>query len=232
VRTLGLLGGTSWESTAVYYTLLNRGVADRLGPLHQPRLLLHSVDFAEVAALQSEGRWDVLAEQYAEAARGLVASGAEVLGICANTMHLVAPDVVAAAGDARLVHVVDATADGARRVGARTVALLGTAYTMEKPFYADALRDAGLEVVVPEAADRAELQRIVYEELTRGIVRVESRQALLEIVARCADRGADAALLACTEFQMLAEPGDPDAAVPLVDTTREHCRALLDAVLD
>ena len=232
MRTLGLLGGTSWESTAVYYTLLNRGVADRLGPLHQPRLLLHSVDFAEVAALQSEGRWDVLAEQYAEAARGLVASGAEVLGICANTMHLVAPDVVAAAGDARLVHVVDATADGARRVGARTVALLGTAYTMEKPFYADALRDAGLEVVVPEAADRAELQRIVYEELTRGIVRVESRQALLEIVARCADRGADAALLACTEFQMLAEPGDPDAAVPLVDTTREHCRALLDAVLD
>ena len=231
MRTLGLLGGTSWESTAVYYALLNRGVADRLGPLHQPRLLLHSVDFAEVAALQSEGRWDVLAERYAEATRGLVASGAEVLGICANTMHLVAPDVVAAAGDARLVHVVDATAEGARREGARTVALLGTAYTMEKPFYADALRDSGLEVVIPEQADRAELQRIVYEELTRGVVRVESRQTLLEIVRRCADRGADVALLACTEFQMLAEPGDSDAAVPLVDTTREHCRALLDAVL-
>jgi aspartate racemase len=232
MRTLGLLGGTSWESTAVYYALLNRGVADRLGPLHQPRLLLHSVDFAEVAALQSEGRWDVLAEQYAEATRALVSSGAEVLGICANTMHLVAPDVVAAAGDARLVHVVDATADGARREGARTVALLGTAYTMEKPFYADALRDSGLEVVIPEEADRAELQRIVYEELTRGVVRVESRQTLLDVVARCADRGADVALLACTEFQMLAEPGDAEAAVPLVDTTREHCRALLDAVLD
>jgi aspartate racemase len=231
MRTLGLLGGTSWESTAVYYALLNRGVAERLGPLHQPRLLLHSVDFAEVAALQTEGRWDVLAAQYAEATRALVASGAEVLGICANTMHLVAPDVVAAAGDARLVHVVDATAAGARREGARTVALLGTAYTMEKPFYADALRDSGLEVVIPEEADRAELQRIVYEELTRGIVRVESRRWLLDVVARCADLGADAALLACTEFQMLAEPGDPDAAVPLVDTTREHCRALLDAVL-
>jgi aspartate racemase len=231
MRTLGLLGGTSWESTAVYYTLLNRGVAERLGPLHQPRLLLHSVDFAEVAALQSGGRWDVLAEQYADATRGLVASGAEVLGICANTMHLVAPAVVSAAGDARLVHVVDATAEGARREGARTVALLGTAYTMEHPFYADALRDSGLEVVIPDEADRAELQRIVYEELTRGIVRVESRQVLLDVVARCAGQGADAALLACTEFQMLAEPGDADAAVPLVDTTREHCRALLEAIL-
>ena len=231
MRTLGLLGGTSWESTAVYYALLNRGVAERLGPLHQPRLLLHSVDFAEVAGLQADGRWDVLAEQYAEATRGLVASGAEVLGICANTMHLVAPAVVAAAGDARLVHVVDATAAGAQREGAGTVALLGTAYTMEKPFYVEALREQGLEVVVPEADDRAELQRIVYDELTRGIVRAESRAQLLEIVGRCADRGAQAALLACTEFQMLAEPGDPAAAIPLVDTTREHCRALLDAVL-
>lgn len=232
MRTLGLLGGTSWESTAVYYALLNRGVAERLGPLHQPTLLLHSVDFAEVAALQADGRWDVLEEQYGAATRGLVASGAEVLGICANTMHLVAPAVVAAAGDARLVHVVDATADGARRAGARTVALLGTAYTMEKPFYADALRHTGLDVVVPEAEDRAELQRIVYEELTRGIVRDGARRRLLDIVARCADQGADAALLACTEFQMLAEPGDADAAIPLVDTTREHCRALLDAILD
>lgn len=231
MRTLGLLGGTSWESTAVYYALLNRGVAERLGPLHQPRLLLHSVDFAEVAGLQADGRWDVLAEQYAEATRGLVASGAEVLGICANTMHLVAPAVVAAAGDARLVHVVDATAEGAQREGAGTVALLGTAYTMEKPFYVEALRERGLDVVVPEADDRAELQRIVYDELTRGIVRAESRALLLEVVTRCADRGAQAALLACTEFQMLAEPGDPAAAIPLVDTTREHCRALLDAVL-
>jgi aspartate racemase len=232
MRTLGLLGGTSWESTAVYYALLNRGVAERLGPLHQPRLLLHSVDFAEVAALQAEGRWDILAEQYSVAARGLVASGAEVLGICANTMHLLADDVRAAAGDGRLVHVVDATADGARRAGARTVALLGTAYTMEKPFYADALRGRGLDVVVPGADDRAALQRIVYEELTRGVVRPESRQVLLDVVARCAENGADVALLACTEFQMLAEPGDVDAAVPLVDTTREHCRALLDAILD
>jgi aspartate racemase len=231
MRTLGLLGGTSWESTAVYYAMLNRGTAERLGPLRQPRLLLHSVDFAEVAALQAAGRWDVLAEQYADATRHLVSAGAEVLGICANTMHLVASDVVAAAGDARLVHVVDAAAEGARRAGAGTVALLGTAYTMEQPFYGDALRAAGLDVVVPEADDRAALQSIVYDELTRGIVRPESRRVLLDIVGRCADRGADAALLACTEFQMLAEPGDAEAAVPLVDTTREHCRALLNAVL-
>jgi aspartate racemase len=173
----------------------------------------------------------VLAEQYASATRGLVAAGAEVLAICANTMHLVADHVVAAAGAAHLVHVVDATAVGALREGARTVGLLGTAYTMEEPFYAEALRSRGLDVVVPEADDRAALQRIVYEELTRGIVRPESRQVLLDVVTRCADRGADAALLACTEFQMLAGPGDADAAIPLVDTTREHCRALLDAIL-
>ena len=231
MRTLGLIGGTSWESTAVYYALLNRGAAERLGPLHQPRLVLHYVDFAELAATQARGGWDELAEQYADITRHLRASGAEVLGICANTMHLAAPAVAAAADGAELVHVVDATADGARVLGARTVALLGTAYTMEKPFYADALRERGLEVVVPGAADRADLQRIVYDELTRGIVREESRAVLLAIVARCAERGADAALLACTEFQMLAEPGDPAAAIPLVDTTREHVRALLDAAL-
>jgi aspartate racemase len=231
MRTLGLIGGTSWESTATYYALLNRGTAERLGPLRQPPLLLHSVDFAEVVALQRSGGWDVLETEYAAATRHLVASGAEVLGICANTMHLVADAVVAAAGEARLVHVVDATVAGAQREGARTVALLGTAYTMEKPFYVEALRARGLEVVVPEADDRAELQRIVYDELTQGIVRPEARAEMLAIVGRCADRGAEAALLACTEFQMLAEPGDSGAPVPLVDTTQEHCRALLDAAL-
>ena len=231
MRTLGLLGGTSWESTAVYYALLNRGAAERLGPLRQPPMVLHSVDFAEVAALQSAGRWDELAASYAHATRQLVAAGAQVIGILANTMHLVADDVAAAAGDAELVHIVDATAEGARNLGASTVALLGTAYTMEKPFYADGLRARGLGVVVPAAEDRATLQRIVYEELTRGVVLPESREALLAIVARCADAGAQAALLACTEFQMLAEPGDVMAAVPLVDTTSEHVRALLDAAL-
>jgi aspartate racemase len=232
MRTLGLIGGTSWESTAVYYALLNRGAAERLGPLRQPPILLHSVDFAELAALQLAESWDLLGDQYAEATRGLVAGGATVLGICANTMHLVADRVVeAAAGRAELVHIVDATAEGARRAGATTVALLGTAYTMEKPFYVDALRSRGLDVVVPEADDRGELQRIVYEELTRGVVREESRRLLLDVVARCAERGAQAALLACTEFQMLAGPGDVASALPLVDTTREHCRALLDAAM-
>ena len=157
MRTLGLIGGTSWESTATYYALLNRGTAERLGPFRQPPLILHSVDFAEVVELQRSGGWDVLEKQYAAATRNLVASGAEVLGICANTMHLVADAVAAAAGDAQLVHVVDATVSGARDVGAGTVALLGTAYTMEKPFYVDGLRARGLEVVVPEADDRAEL---------------------------------------------------------------------------
>ncbi len=231
MHTLGLLGGTSWESTATYYALLNRGTAERLGPFRQPPLLLHSVDFAEVVELQRSGSWDVLEKEYAAATRHLVASGAEVLGICANTMHLMADAVVAAAGDAQLVHVVDATVTGARGLGAQKVALLGTAYTMEKPFYVEELQARGLDVVVPDADDRAELQRMVYDELTQGVVRDESRAALLAIIGRCAERGAEAALLACTEFQMLAEPGDAAAAIPLVDTTREHCRALLDAAL-
>ncbi len=232
MRTLGLIGGTSWESTAVYYALLNRGAAERLGPLRQPPISCHSVDFAEVAALQSAGSWDVLGDQYAEATRALVAGGATVLGICANTMHLVADRVAkAAGGDATLVHIVDATAEGAHRRGRSTVALLGTAYTMEKPFYVEALRTRGLEVVVPEAEDRAELQRIVYDELTQGVVRSGSRRLLLDVVGAVRRPRCAAALLACTEFQMLAEPGDAAAAVPLVDTTREHCRALLDAAL-
>jgi aspartate racemase len=231
MRTIGLLGGTSWESTAVYYALLNRGTAERLGPLCQPPLLLHSVDFAEVAAAQARGGWDDLGRQYAGATRALVAGGAEVLGICANTMHLVADEVRAAAGDARLVHIVDAAAAAARRAGSSSVALLGTAYTMENPFYADGLRAHGLEVVVPDADRRARLQSIVYDELTQGVVRPDSRRFLLDVVAACAERGAQVALLACTEFQMLAEPGDPEAAVPLVDTTRVHVDALLDAAL-
>ena len=147
-------------------------------------------------------------------------------------MHLVADQVRAAAGDdAELVHIVDATAEGARRSGASTVAVLGTAYTMEKPFYVDELRRCGLQVVVPGAEDRAELQRIIYGELTQGVVTAESRRFLLDVVARCAHEGADAALLACTEFGMLAAPGDPESSLPLVDTTVEHCRALLDAAL-
>ena len=231
MKTLGLLGGTSWESTAVYYAELNRGVATRRGPLQQPPLLLHSFNFADVAALQRSGHWDELADLYSQATTSLVASGAQILGICANTMHLVAPAVEAAAGEATLVHIVDATVEGARREGATTVALLGTAYTMEKPFYVEALRERGLEVVVPDGDDREALQRIIYDELTQGIVRDESRRTLLNIVASCADRGAEAALLACTEFQMLAEPGDADSPVPLIDTTREHCRALLEAAL-
>jgi aspartate racemase len=232
MRTIGLIGGTSWESTADYYALLNRGAAERLGPLSQPPIILHSVDFSELAALQAADRWDVLAEQYAGITHALVDAGATVLGICANSMHLVADHVREAAGEAAvLVHIVDATADAARREGASRVALLGTAYTMEKPFYVEALGAQGLDVVVPDSDERAELQRIIYSELTQGVVRPESREYLLEVVRRCADRGAEAALLACTEFQMLVAPGSADSVLPLVDTTREHARALLDAAL-
>lgn len=231
MRTLGLLGGTSWESTAVYYAWLNRATAEALGPGRQPPLLLHSFDFAAVAELQDAGDWTELAARYAAATRALVSGGAQVLGICANTMHLVADEVAHAGAGAELVHVVDAVAAAAHASGAGTVALLGTSFTMEKPFYADGLTARGLQVVVPGAALRAALHTIIVEELVRGVVRPSSRQTLLEIVADCAGRGAQVALLACTELGMLAQPGDPEAVLPLVDSAVEHCRALLAAAL-
>jgi len=232
VRTIGLLGGMSWESTAVYYRLLNEGAADRFGPLRQAPILLHSFDFAEVAARQRAQEWDQLGRRLSDATRGLVRAGAELIGICANTMHILADEVRRAADGVPLVHVVDATADAVDAAGARRVALLGTAYTMDKPFYADALRAHGLDVVLPGPSTRVELQRIIYEELTQGIVRTESRAALLGAIRECSDQGAQVAALACTEFQMLVEPGDTDSPVPVVDTTREHCRALLEAACE
>jgi aspartate racemase len=232
MRAIGLIGGTSWESTAVYYAMLNRGTAARRGPRRQPVIHMHSVDFAEVAELQAAGRWDLLGDQYAEIANALVSAGAEVLGICANTMHLVADRVVEAVdGRATLVHVIDATAAAAHGIGTTRVALLGTAYTMEMPFYSDGLVGHGLDVVIPGQDDRAQLQSIIYDELIQGIVLSTSRRFMLDLVARLADQGAQAALLACTELQMLAEPGDNDSTLPLIDTTREHCDALLAAAL-
>ncbi len=229
MRTIGLVGGLSWESTAVYYRLLNERVRDGSDvPYRQPVVLLHSVDFAQIVSMQQSGDWEAAGEAMAAAALSVVRGGADVVGMCANTMHLVA-DAVAQAlpPGTQLVSVIDATAGAFRTAGLWSVGLLGTAYTMEQPFYAEGLRDHGLEVRTPTAADRAQAHRIVYDELVRGVVIEESRRWYADLVERMSAEGCAGIALACTELGMLrlAELTD----VPLIDTTSVHVDALLRA---
>ena len=229
MKTVGLLGGMSWESTLLYYRLINRDVAERLGGLHSAKLILHSVDFAEVERLQREERWEDAGALLADAAAGLERAGAECVVICANTMHLVAPAVEARAG-IPLLHVADATARAVRAAGLATVGLLGTRFTMERDFYRGRLEDTfGLGVRIPEETGRARVHDLIYAELCRGIVSDASRADLQKIVAELADAGAEAVILGCTELGMLL--GADDVALPLFDTTLLHARAAVDFAL-
>jgi aspartate racemase len=229
MRRIGLIGGTSWESSAHYYTALNEGVRDRLGGLHSADLILRSLEFADIAALQEQGEWVELGRVYAEEALRLRAAGAEVIAILANTMHLVADQVADAAG-IPVVHIVDAVGAEIERLGVTRVGLLGTAYTMESSaLYPARLSRHGVEVSIPDAEDRAMVHRVIYDELTQGIVNDDSRKAYLEVIERLAAGGAQAVLLACTEHSMLLGPDD--GAVPLIDTTAVHVEAILDAAL-
>ncbi|GGC12355.1 aspartate/glutamate racemase family protein [Cellulomonas carbonis] len=230
MRRIGLLGGTSWESSAHYYAQLNEGVRERLGGFHSADLVLRSVDFAEVEALQVAGDWVALGERYAAEGRALRAAGAELVGILANTMHLVADDVAAGSG-LPVVHVVDAVADAAERAGARHVGLLGTAYTMASDLYPSRLAPRGIETLVPDPADADEVHRLIYAELVHGRVTPATRQAYVDVVERLVARGVDAVVLGCTELAMLL-PGDtPFSPVPVLDSTAVHVNALLDAAL-
>lgn len=232
MRRLGLLGGTSWESTAHYYRGLNEGVRARLGGHHSADLLLRSVDFADVVRLQEAGDWAELGRRYAAEAAALAGAGAQVLGILANTMHLVHDDVVRGSG-LEVVHVVDVVGRAARDLGVTAVGLLGTAYTMAHPtLYPERLAAHGVRTLVPNEADQAEVHRIIYAELVHGQVRDSSRDTLRDVVGRLADAGAGAAVLGCTELAMLLDANDPAAApLPLLDTTSLHVTALLDAAL-
>lgn len=228
MRRIGLLGGTSWESTIDYYRLLNVGVRDRLGGSHSADLLLRSVDFAEIEARQAVDDWTSLGRRYAREASSLVAAGAEVLAICANTMHLVYDDVARAGAQA--VHLVDAVADVAHAAGHSSVGLLGTRYTMSSPdLYPARMAARGVDVVVPEPADAAEVHRIIYAELTRGQVLEPSAARMREVIARLVDRGAQAVVLGCTELGMIVTPDM--SAVPLLDSLSIHVDALLDAAM-
>lgn len=223
--TIGLLGGMSWESSAVYYRLANELVRERMGGLHSARCLLYSVDFAEVEEMQVSGRWDDAAEALADGARALEAGGADLLLLCTNTMHKVA-DQVEAAVAIPFLHLADATAAAVREASVTTVGLLGTAFTMEQDFYRDRLASHGLTVLVPGDDDRALVHRVIYDELCLGVVDAGSRAAYQEVMGRLVDRGAQGIILGCTEIELLVGP--EDTRVPVFPTTRLHVEAAVE----
>jgi aspartate racemase len=223
VKTIGLIGGMSSESTVPYYRIVNRTVNERLGGLHSAKVILYSVDFAEIEALQHTGNWAEAGALLAGAARGLEAAGADVLVLCTNTMHKVAPAIESAVR-IPLLHIADPTAAAIKRAGIAVVGLLGTRFTMEEPFYRQRLTDRhGLRVLVPDDADRTVIHRVIYEELCAGVVSAASRDAYRGIIARLVEGGAQAIILGCTEISLLV--AEADSAVPLFDTTELHARA-------
>lgn len=227
---IGLIGGMSWESSAEYYRILNAGVRDRLGPTASARCLLWSFDFSEIERLQHDGDWVALTEKMIDAARRLEAAGADVLLICTNTMHRMAPDVQAAV-TIPLLHIADPTAARVTAAGITKVGLLGTAFTMEQDFYKGRLTDIhGLEVIVPNARDRADVHRIIYEELVAGKIRPESREVYRQVIARLINDGAEGVILGCTEIMLLVKP--EDSLVPLFDTTALHGQAAIELALE
>ncbi len=228
MKSIGLIGGMSWESTALYYQIINREVARRFGGLRSARLHLCSLDFEEVVQGQKSNAWGDLARLLADAGRGLERAGADCVLIGTNTMHRVAPEVQAALG-VPLLHIADVTARAITAAGVRSVALLGTRYTMEQRFYVERLARHGIACVVPEAADRDEVHRVIFEELCQGVVADASRVRLREIVARQAARGAEGVILGCTELPMILDQAHVD--LPLFDTTRLHALAAVDFAL-
>jgi aspartate racemase len=222
MKTIGLIGGMSWESTVHYYRIVNETVKERLGGLHSAKVVLVSVEFQQMEQLQRAGDWTAAGDILADAARSLQAAGADFMVLCTNTMHLVA-DAIESAVDIPLLHIADATAAEIKRRGMTKVGLLGTRFTMEQPFYRDRLRDRhGIEVLVPDVADREIVHRVIYDELCLGKVIDSSRSEFRRIIARLAGDGAQGIILGCTEISMLVGP--PDSPVPVFDTTDIHAR--------
>ena len=229
MRTIGLIGGMSWESSAEYYRILNQGVRDRLGPTASASCLLWSFNFAEIEVLQHKGDWDGLTARMIDAAQRLEAGGADLLLICTNTMHRMAPAVQEAV-QVPLLHIADPTAERIKSAGFRKIGLLGTAFTMEHDFYKGRLaQQHGLSVIVPDDEDRATVHRVIYEELVAGKIAPASREAYRAIIARMIEAGAEAIILGCTEIMLLVRP--EDSAVPLFDTTALHAEAAVEAAL-
>lgn len=228
MRVAGLIGGVSWASTVEYYRLINLKVNEALGGIHSAKCIIYSVDLGELKEYQDEGDWGSVAAALSEAARKLEAAGAEAIAICANTMHRVAEEVEEAVS-IPLIHIGDVTAKRILARGVGIVGLLGTRFTMEEDFLKKRLRSYGLKVLVPEPGDREEVNRIIYEELVKGILKSESKKKLIEIIERLVEAGAEGVILGCTELPLLVKEGDVE--VPLFDTTRIHAEAVADFIL-
>ena len=229
MKTIGLLGGMSWESSIVYEQIINQEVRRRLGGLHSADLLIRSYDFAVVERLQVAGAWEQAGRLLAADARRLEGAGAHLLVLCTNTMHQVY-DAIAAAVSIPLVHIADATAAAVRAAGLTQVALLGTRYTMERDFYRGRLETAHhLGVLVPDEPDRTLVHQVIYDELVQGVIRDQSRQRYLQIIGRLRDRGAEGVIAGCTEIELLVSADD--AGLPYFPTTRLHALAAVDLAL-
>lgn len=229
MKTLGLIGGMSWESTIPYYRQINEIVKQRLGGLHSARIVLYSVDFHEIERLQHEGRWEAAGAVLADAAAKLERAGADGLALCTNTMHKVAPQIQAAVG-IPLLHIADPTAAAIKAAGLSRIGLLGTRFTMEQDFYRSRLEEGhGLQVLTPEEDDRESVHRIIYDELCLGRVLDTSRKSYLDVIARLQNEGAQAIILGCTEISMLVEPQHVD--MPLFDTTLLHAAHAAEWIL-
>jgi aspartate racemase len=228
MKTIGLIGGMSWESTALYYRLLNQAVARRLGGFHSARLILFSVDFHDIESFQTKGEWDQAAAQLHDAAQSLERAGAEFLVLCTNTMHKVA-DAITNGLSIPLLHIADASADVIKQAGVRSVGLLGTRFTMDQTFYRGRLETHGLSVLVPADADRQLVNRVIYDELCLGKVRDESRLRYRTIIAEMVNSGAEGIILGCTEIGMLVSADD--SPVPTFDTTQIHAEAAVEYAL-
>lgn len=227
-RTLGIIGGMSWESTESYYRLINEGIKAELGSLHSADLLIHSVDFAPIGELQAQGAWDEMGAILANSGKRLQAAGAQGLLIATNTMHKVVDDVQAAT-NLPIIHIADATAKAIQAQGLTKIALLGTQFTMTQDFYKQRLIDAGLQVLVPENDARAEVHRIIYDELCQGQFLDSSRQYYSQVIKDLANKGAEGVILGCTEIGLLIQQADSPIAV--FDTTAIHAAAAVDFLL-
>ena len=228
MKTIGLLGGMSWESTQTYYRLINEGVKNRLGGLHSAKLVLFSVDFAEIEALQHKGDWPATADILTGAALSVQKAGADFLVIGTNTMHKVAPEIEQAIG-IPLLHIADATAQLLKKEGVTRAGLLGTRFTMEQAFYRERLEAAGIDVLTPDEGQRDEVHRVIYEELCQGEIKPDSRHTYLDIVSSLSGRGAQAVILGCTEIGLLISQADTE--VPLYDTTEIHAARAVELAL-
>ncbi|TGN40991.1 aspartate/glutamate racemase family protein [Marinobacter confluentis] len=228
MKTIGLIGGMSWESTQTYYRLINQKIKDELGGLHSAKLVLYSVNFAEIETLQQRGDWSTAADILSSAARALESAGADFMVLCTNTMHKVARQIEQAVS-IPLLHIADATASALKENGVSSVGLLGTRFTMEQAFYRDRLEEQGIRVTVPEEKQRELIHTVIFDELCRGETRPDSKAAYLKVVASLADRGAQGVILGCTEIGLLIQASDTE--VRLFDTTEIHAEQAVQLAL-